>query len=158
LPKAAIAGFATIVLLIPVLSVTKSGFSLLVVIPLGGIFAVWLYARGKDASTIVAGTGARIGAVAGLFSFLIFGIIEAAQFTTQQGMVRETVRKGVEEAIARNPNPEMQSMMNQVMTPEGIATVLTVSAIMFLFVFLIFGALGGSLGAAMLRNRSSEKL
>ena len=156
LPKAAISGFATVVFLVAILALTKSAFSLLIVIPLGGVFSVWLYARGKDPNEIAAGTGARVGAVTGLFSYLIYGIIVAAQVSSQKGMIEETMRKAIEQAVARNPNPQTQAMMNQIMTPEGIATILAVSAVIFLFVFLIFGALGGSVGAAMLRNKSAD--
>jgi len=156
LPKAAISGFATVVLLVAILALTKSAFFLLVVIPLGGIISVWLYARGKDPSEIVAGTGARVGAVTGLFSYLIYGIIVAAQISSQKGIIEETMRKAIEQAVARNPNPETQAMMNQIMTPEGIATILAVSAVIFLFVFLIFGALGGSVGAAMVRRNRHD--
>jgi hypothetical protein len=157
LPKAAISGFATVVLLVAILAATKLAIFLLVVIPLGGVLSVWLYARGKDPNEIVTGTGARLGAVTGLFSYFIYGIIVAAQISTQRGLIEETMRKAIEQAVARNPNPETQAMMNQIMTPEGIATILTVSAVIFLFVFLIFGALGGSIGAAMLRNRNHDQ-
>jgi ribosomal protein L40E len=157
LPKAAISGFATVVLLVAVLALTKSAFFLLLIIPLGGVLSVWLYARGKDPNEIVTGTGARVGAVTGLFSYLIYGIIVGAQISTQKGLIQDAMRKAIQDAVARNPNPETQAMLNQVMTPEGIATLLTVSAVIFLFVFLIFGALGGSVGAAMLRNTRGDQ-
>ena len=146
------------ILLLLIVAKTKSGFALLVVPPLGGALAMWLYARGKEPGEIVVGTGARIGAVTGLFTYLIYGIIVAAQLSTQKGILQETMRKAIEQAIARNPSPEAQAMMNQVMTPEGIATILTVSAVIFLFLFLIFGALGGSLGAAVLRGKQRDPL
>ena len=124
LPKAAISGFATVVFLVAILALTKSAFSLLIVIPLGGVLSVWLYARGKDPNDIAAGIGARVGAVTGLFSYLIYGIIVAAQVSSQKGMIEETMRKAIEQAVARDPNPQTQAMMNQIMTPEGIATIL----------------------------------
>ncbi len=153
LPKAAIAGFLTVMLLLGLLSIAQSALFVFLVLPLGGIFSMWLYARGRDPGQMVTGTGVRIGAVTGLFTFVIYGIIVAAQFTAQKGMARETMQKAMEQALARNPNPQAQALMNQIMTPEGIATLLTITAVVFLFVFLIFGAIGGSLGAVILRNR-----
>ncbi len=144
-------------LLLGLLAISPSELFVFLVLPLGGMFSVGLYARGKDRSEIVVGTGVRIGAVTGLFTFVIYGIIVAAQFTAQNGMARETMRKAIEQAMARNPNPQAQALMNQIMTPEGIATLLTVTAVIFLFVFLIFGAVGGSVGAALLRKRQSSQ-
>ena len=101
------------------------------------------------------GTGVRLGAVTGLFTFLIYGIIVAAQFTAQSGMAQETMRKAIEQAMVSNPNPQAKALMDQIMTPEGMATLLTVTGVIFLFVFLIFGAIGGSVGAAMIKRQRS---
>ena len=156
LPKAAIAGFLTVMLLLGLLSISQSAIFVFLALPLGGILSLLLYARGKDPAQIVMGTGVRIGAVTGLFSFLIYGIILAAQFTSQGASARETIRKAIEQAVARNPNPQAQAMMNQIMTPEGIATLITITLIIFLFVFLIFGAIGGSVGAAIIRKQNGR--
>ena len=155
LPKAAIAGFFTVMLLLGLLSFFQSAIFVLLVLPLGGIFSIWLYARGQDPGQIMLGTGVRLGAVTGLFTFLIYGIIVAAQFTAQSGMVQETMRKAIEQAVASNPNPQAKALMDQIMTPEGMATLLTVTGVIFLFVFLIFGAIGGSVGAAMIKRQRS---
>jgi hypothetical protein len=143
-------------LLLALLSVLQSAVLVLLVVPVGGFFAIWLYARGKDAGQVWLGTGARIGAVTGLFTFLIYGIIVAAQFTAQKGMVQETMRKAMDQALARNPNPQAQALVNQLMTPEGVATLITMTVVIFLFVFLIFGAIGGSVGAAIMKNQQRD--
>lgn len=142
-------------LLLGLLSFFQSAIFVLLVLPLGGIFSIWLYARGQDPGQIMLGTGVRLGAVTGLFTFLIYGIIVAAQFTAQSGMAQETMRKAIEQAMASNPNPQAKALMDQIMTPEGMATLLTVTGVIFLFVFLIFGAIGGSVGAAMIKRQRS---
>jgi hypothetical protein len=156
LPKTAVSGFATVALLILVVSATQVPALSLLVVPFGGAFSVLLYVRGSKQS-ITAGAGARLGAVTGFFSFAVYGLIAAAELTSQRGELLNTVRKALQDAAAKNPNPQAQTIVEQMMTPAGIATLLTLAAIIFLFTFLILSSLGGSLGATLLKNSGTRQ-
>jgi hypothetical protein len=156
LPKTAVSGFATVALLILIASITQLPALALLVVPLGGAFSVLLYVRGNNKQLVSAGAGARLGAVTGLFSFAVYCLIAAAELSSQRGEVLNTVRKALEEAAAKNPNPQAQTVVQQMMTPAGIAILLVLAAIIFLFTFLILSSLGGAAGAAMLKSGRPE--
>ncbi|MCU1308640.1 MAG: hypothetical protein JWN45_3335 [Acidobacteriaceae bacterium] len=156
LPKTAVSGFATVALLILIASITQLPALALLVVPFGGAFSVLLYVRGNNKQPVSAGAGARLGAVTGLFSFAVYCLIAAAELSSQRGEVLNTVRKALEEAAAKNPNPQAQTVVQQMMTPAGIAILLVLAAIIFLFTFLILSSLGGAAGAAMLKSGRPE--
>jgi hypothetical protein len=156
LPKTAVSGFATVALLILIASITQLPALALLVVPLGGAFSVLLYVRGNNKQPVSAGAGARLGAVTGLFSFAVYCLIAAAELSSQRGEILNTVRKALEEAAAKNPNPQAQTVVQQMMTPAGIAMLLVLAAIIFLFTFLILSSLGGAAGAAMLKSGRPE--
>src|SRR5882757_7159903 len=72
LPKTAVSGFATVAILILVVSLTQMPALSLLVLPLGGAFSVLLYVRGNTKQRLTPGAGARLGAVTGLFSFAVY--------------------------------------------------------------------------------------
>jgi hypothetical protein len=157
LPKTAVSGFATVALLILVVSLTRMPALSLLVLPLGGAFSVLLYVRGNTKQRLTPGAGARLGAVTGLFSFAVYCLIAAAELSSQRGEILATVRKALEEAAAKNPNAaQAQTVVQQLMTPAGIATLFVLAAIIFLIVFLVLSTLGGSVGAAIFQSGRRE--
>jgi hypothetical protein len=152
LPKTAVSGFATVALLILVASITQLPALALLVVPLGGAFSVLLYVRGNNKQPVSGGAGARLGAVTGLFSFLVYCLIAAAELSSQRGEVLNTVRKALDEAAAQSADPQAHNLVQMMMTPSGIAMLFVLAAIIFLFIFLILSSLGGAAGAAMLKR------
>jgi hypothetical protein len=152
LPKTAVSGFATVALLILIASITQLPALALLVVPLGGAFSVLLYVRGNNKQSVTSGAGARLGAATGLFAFAAYCLIAIAELSSQRGELLNSVRKALDEAAAKNPNPQAQIIVQQMMTPAGIATLLVLAAIIFLLIFLILSSLGGAAGAAALRR------
>jgi hypothetical protein len=117
------------------------------VIPAGGWFAVFLYTRGS-AVAMDAGRGARLGAVTGLFGFLFSMVRSAFQVYFQRGQFMTQIRKAMDEAARKNPDPKAQEIVEKLMSPEGIAILITLTVIFVLFSYLILTAIGGAIGGA----------
>jgi hypothetical protein len=152
-PKTAVSGFATVTLLILIASITQLPALALLVVPLGGAFSVLLYVRSNNKQPVSAGAGARLGAVTGLFSFAVYCLIAVAELSSsQRGEILNTVRKSLEDAAAQSSDPQAHNLVQMIMTPAGIAMLLVLAAIIFLFIFLVLSSLGGAAGAAMLKR------
>ncbi len=59
----------------------------------------------------------------------------------------------IEQAAARNSDPQAQQALEFFKSPDGIALLLTTALIGTLMAFVIFSGLGGALGAALLRRK-----
>lgn len=123
-----------------------------------GALAVMLYLRRRTDATITPGLGARVGAVSGLFGFIAFLILMAVDLVVFRGggKLRQAMQQVIQQSAARNPSPEAQAMMQKLLTPEGIAVMVTLVLVIFLAAFIGFGAIGGAIGAKLL-NRPERK-
>jgi len=126
----------------------------------GGALGVALYRRRNPEQQLTPGMGAKVGAATGLFAFVIFAVLTALQLllTRKSGQFRDMVQKVVEESAARNSDPQVQQMLQRLLSPEGLATMVTLAMVMFLFAFVIFSAVGGALGAALLSTSKTRRL
>jgi hypothetical protein len=117
-----------------------------------GFLAVAIYRRRSDGIAIRTGTGARLGALSGLFFFGMSTILEAlAVAVLHKGAeIRSEMIDKVQQAAARYPGPEAQPFLDFVKSPAGL-TFLMVASLIFGFVaFIVLGGLGGALSAAFL--------
>jgi len=122
-----------------------------------GVLAVVLYKRRVPETTVSRGAGARVGAVTGLFGFVLFAILTAINLAALgSGKIHQMMQQAFQQAAARNPNPEAQAMMQRFMTPEGIAIMFVIVFIFFLMIFVGFSSLGGAIGAALTRPRAPK--
>lgn len=127
-------------------AVVRHPLLVMLALPIGGAFAVFLYSRSKWDPPVTMGIGARIGAVTGLLTFALYSVLLGTVLYFQRGELYGMMKKELENAMARNPNPEAQQIVSQMMTPEGLAILLTVSAVFLLFMFLILCTVGGTIG------------
>ncbi len=128
---------------------------ILLTLPAGGWFAVFLYARRAEHLPLTAGLGARIGAVTGLTAFGLYVILMAIVLVFQRARFLEEIKKTMAAAAAQNPNPQAQQVVEKLMSPEGIAVLVTVSAIFLFFVFLVLCSVGGAIGGSMAKGKSA---
>ncbi len=115
----------------------------------GGAVAVLLYRRRSSAPLITGGMGARLGVVSGLFGFGSFAVLLSVFLLGRSSEMRELLRRMLEEAASRNPDPQAQQIAQRMMTPEGLAVLVTLTLALFCVAFLVLGSLGGALGASM---------
>ena len=143
LPKCAVAGFFTVFVMN--LSAWFSGSPLvaMLTLPMGGMFAVWIYRFNRDDARVTRKMGSALGAATGLFSAVVAGIIAGAQISRPDGT--RLLRDAMAEQMKRNPNPEAQQMMEKLMTPEGVLVLLAIGGFFLLILFLGLCTLGGAM-------------
>lgn len=154
LRTAAIGGGTAAFLCILMAPVLKAGFVLGMVI--GGAICVGLYRRRQPLARLTGQMGARLGAVAGLFGFGVFAVVQSIlMLVAPQEELRQALRDAVQQAITQNPDPKVQEMAKALLTPEGMAFIVILAMLLFLAMFVIFGVIGGGLWAS-LQKRDHE--
>src|SRR5438067_4604258 len=153
LPSAAIAG------------VVSAGLSLVPILGLG--LAIWMFASGSIAvanyrrreklAWLPGGLGARLGALAGTIGFTIYSLFFAVDILLlRSSNYRQLLREMIGKMVERNPDPQVQQMLQWFLTPQGLATLVTTSLLFLLFGFLLLGTFGGALWAALTGRRPHE--
>jgi hypothetical protein len=152
-PAAALAGFfLAIAWVIPFL-----GFLLWLVV--GGVLGIAMYRRRVPPATLTPGLGARIGAVTGLFGFGVFAVLFGLELLVSRGSgrFRQMLQQIVEQAASRNADPRAQQAIQQMLTPAGLALLVTIVLVVFLAAFLALSSIGGALGAWLLGKSGRDR-
>lgn len=152
-PAAALAGFfLAISWVIPFL-----GFLMWLVA--GGVLGIAMYRRRVPQASLTPGFGARIGAVTGLFGFGVFAVLFGLELlvTRGSGNFRQLLQQVIEQAAARNPDPRTQQAIQQLMTPAGLALMVTIVLVFFLAAFLALSSVGGAIGAWLLGKTPRDR-
>ena len=119
-----------------------------------GVFSVSLYRRQMPGATVTPGMGMRIGALAGVFGFVLDGVFFVASFVTLRntGSFRQLMEEQMQKQLAGNPDPKVQQMMENLLnwmnTPRGAATVIAFFLLIVGIVFVVLTAAGGALSAS----------
>ena len=120
---------------------------------LAGLVSVMIY-RNRTASQVTLFMGAKIGAVAGFFSFLIVGAGWIFAVISQPDKLHEALAQAASQTAARSADPAqakaMQDLFARISSPQGMPIFLAV-VLLFLFGFLVIlcsvgGAAGSTLG------------
>ncbi len=124
---------------------------------LAGALSVSMYQRRVPSAVVRPGTGMRIGALAGVFAFVITAIMSTVLFATEGDQLRQLMEEQLRASMAKAPDPRTQEIMQQFMaklaTPEGLATFFLWVMALIAVVFVIFSAAGGALGASLSARR-----
>jgi len=125
-----------------------------------GALAVGLYQRRVPGVNITPGMGMRIGALSGTIAFVVSTLWNVYQFTRNTQEIRSILSEQMQKTISSNPDPRVQEIMRQFMnnlnTPQGLATFFVIILIIMAVVFVIFSAAGGALGASMFGRRNVQ--
>ncbi len=149
LPATALAGLIAAVLMMTPLA----GFGLGMLI--GGSLSVVFYRRRIPVARVTPGMGARLGMVSGILGGGIFAALLSLGTVLFHAWnsVHAKLLEVIEQAAARNSDPQAQQALEFFKSPDGIALLLTTALIGTLMAFVIFSGLGGALGAALLRRK-----
>jgi hypothetical protein len=124
---------------------------------LAGAVSVSMYRRRVPGSPVRPGMGMRIGALAGVFAFVVTAIMSTVLFATEGNQLRDMMEEQMRTSIARSPDPRSQQILEQFLaklaTPEGMATFFLWVLVLIAVVFILFAALGGAVGASMSARR-----
>jgi hypothetical protein len=124
-----------------------------------GALAVALYQRRVPSTLITPGMGVKLGALAGVFAFVINAVVTTASFVTfrSNSDFRRALQQQMEKQMASNPDPKVQEMVQHMLewmaTPQGAATLIVLVLIVMAVVFVLFCSAGGALGASMFGRR-----
>jgi hypothetical protein len=101
--------------------------------------------------------GMRIGAVSGVVGFVASTFWMVFKFAKDNEEFRSALQEQMEKSIAANPDPRSQDILRQFMnnlnTPQGLATFFVLILVVVAIAFVVFTAAGGALGAAMFARR-----
>jgi hypothetical protein len=151
LRAAVIGGGVGSLLCIMLAPLLKAGF--IIGMAIGGAACVAIYRRRLPFAAISSTMGARLGAVAGVFGFVVFAAVQSLLMLAAPGdEMRQSLREAIQQAAAQNPDPKVQEMMHSLLTPEGMAVVVILAMVLFLIMFVIFGVIGGGLAASLGRR------
>jgi hypothetical protein len=122
-----------------------------------GALSVFLYQRRVPSAFVTPGMGMRIGAVSGVVGFVASTFWMVFRFAKDNQEFRSALQEQMEKSIAANPDPRAQDIMRQFMnnlnTPQGLATFFVLILVVVAIAFVVFSAAGGALGAAMFARR-----
>lgn len=124
-----------------------------------GALAVSLYRRRVPDTLITPGMGMKIGALTGLFGWLLNAVVTALSFVVGRtsGDMRQIMEEQMKKQLAGSPDPKMQQAVQQIVnwisTPQGMATMIVLVLVFMGVVFLFVTAAGGALGASMSGRR-----
>jgi hypothetical protein len=143
---------AATILMIVALALTVRVPAALIPISTGaGALSVYFYSRRWPARPLTARNGARLGMISGVFSFVIFTLGILYVYFVDRGV---TFRQVIEQLLKAQPNnPNAVQMLNELGSPEFMAT-FVVAMIAFMAVILIgFSSIGGAIAASLLRRK-----
>ena len=131
------------------------GLNPFVTVLAGGFLAV-AFSRRRNQVPIPPGSGARLGALTGLFLFAVSTILEllAVVVLHKGAEIRAMAMDKVQQAVARYPSPGSQSLIELAKTPNGFAFLMVGSAILSLLAFVALGSIGGALAASLLGRKT----
>ncbi len=120
-----------------------------------GAWAIYLYRHRAPGGALTGGIGWRLGALTGLVAFAVFTFLFALGivFFGAGPQIRETVRTALADAAARSGTPQSQQVLDFLLSPGGVATVVTITMVVFLAIFLLCGGIGGAISASRLRDK-----
>jgi hypothetical protein len=123
-----------------------------------GALSVALYRRRYRAAALTVGTGARLGALAGLLGFAVLIILFSAQLVLfhSSGQFRQVLLQAVEQAAAGSPDARAQQALQFLNTPQGFAAIMVVVLAFILAMFVLIASAGGAIGATLLREPASR--
>src|SRR3974377_881621 len=82
--------------------------------------------------------------------FVVFAIVVGHA----ENQIREVLIKAIDQRVTNAADPEVQSALQWLHSPEGFAAALAISMAMALLLSVLFSAIGCVIGAVLFRDRS----
>jgi hypothetical protein len=139
-----------------ILSLVQPGAGFILALPLGGVVSVLLYRRLSSGIGPSPRTGFRLGALSGLFVFGLLMILIAAGTLARhsEGELHAQVVKIIQQAQARNPDPQARQAFEYFMTPQGMALMMIAGFFFMCVLFVLLSGVGGAVSASLLRRKA----
>jgi hypothetical protein len=120
-----------------------------------GMLAVIFSRRRSPEFVIKAGTGARLGAISGLFCFGMSATLEAIVLAVfhKGPELRNAMLQVIQQAAARTNDPQVTAALDYFKSPQGLAVMLLFALVSAFFASIILGSIGGALAGVFLGQR-----
>jgi hypothetical protein len=140
---------AAILSLIPL----RSAF--LFALPIAGFLCVLLYRRRVSGEALSAGSGFKLGSLAGLFAFALFVVLTAAATLVShaENELREAMLQAIRQAQSRSPDAQARQMLDYFTTPHGLMVMMILGFAFTGVMFVVLSGLGGSISAKLLHRK-----
>jgi hypothetical protein len=131
----------------------RAGFA--IAMPLAGFLAVLFYKKRSWRAGSSRRTGFKLGALAGLFAFLIFGLFVSVEISipTSRDEFRKLMIDQLHTLEARYSDPEQRADIEYFTTPKGFPVFIALATASMCAFFVFFAGIGGAVAAALLRRR-----
>jgi hypothetical protein len=125
---------------------------------LGGAFSVRLARRRNPATPVSYGAGARLGALTGGVGFFIFAALEFIRLTAfgQGGTLRASMSEALRRHASQGADPRTQQAYEWLLSPAGLATLLTLIVVFALVSFVVCATMGGLIGTGFWGAKRSQ--
>ena len=144
-----------VAILVGMLTIAVRPLGLFLLLPLGIIWTIARY-REQRPTRLRGGQGARMGALMAALSFATFLVPFLVDFSLSPAKYREQMIASVHEAAAKNPDPQVQQILQWFATPDGLITFAAIALLIILLVFLIIGMGSGALAVAVVKPRNQS--
>jgi hypothetical protein len=123
-----------------------------------GFLAVILYRHRRPGTIVQAATGARLGALSGLFLFAISSILGTLLVVVlhKGPEIRNELTARINQAASRTSDPQALAMLDRLKTPGGLEFLLIFGLVFALFAAIALAGLGGALGGTILGRRNKS--
>ena len=100
--------------------------------------------------------GACLGALSGSLGFLLSTIlfVVGVAVTGSWNQVRDIVSQQINATVARNPDPKVQELANQIKSGDGFVAMMIAGLLITAFVIVIVSTLAGWMAARSLERRN----
>lgn len=127
------------------------GLNLLVAMIGAGSLAVVFYRQKMHGLALKPGTGARLGAFAGLFFSLWLGIVGTLGGIVEGQKIHQEIIDNAQKWVAARPaDPQLQAALDQLKTPSGFALAMVLACALLFVISVMLSSLGGLLLASIL--------
>lgn len=126
----------------------------------GGI-SIAFYMRFEPHAEVRTSTGLKMGALAGFFGFLMYGVLASLTMLSAQtrSQFRVDMAKALQDAAAKSADPRAADMIHPFLeklnTPGGLATMFGLMMFFLLIFFVLLSGIGGAVGASLFGHRRS---
>jgi hypothetical protein len=123
-----------------------------------GVLAVLLYQRRVPGTSLTPGSGARLGALAGLVGFVFFAGASSLELLVfrADNELRTALLAAIDQAAARSTDPQARQIAERLKSPEGLAVLLVLVFLMIGIAAVGCASLGGALGAWFLQRKHRD--
>ena len=109
-----------------------------------GFMAVWMYRR-RTGLPVSVGSGAKLGWITGVFSFVISTVMVTATVVFSGEKLAEDFRKQIDRYLVADPN--YQEILRTLQNPATFATMIVFMLFFFFLLLSLASVAGGALGA-----------